>query len=60
MAVTRSPEIAARIRSLRNQGRPASGERFEHVEIGYNYRLSELHCALGVEQLKRIAAILAL
>lgn len=60
MAVTHRPEIAARIRSLRNHGRAASAERFEHAEIGYNYRLSELHCALGVEQLKRIETILQL
>ncbi len=58
MAVTSNAEIAARIRSLRNQGRSASSERVEYSEVGYNYRLSELHCALGVEQLKRIEAIL--
>jgi perosamine synthetase len=60
MAVTQSPEIAMRIRSLRNHGRSASSGRFEHGELGYNYRLSELHCALGVEQLARIEAILSL
>lgn len=60
MVVTRDPEIAGRIRALRNHGRPASGERFEHIELGYNYRLSELHCALGVTQLQRVADILFL
>ena len=60
MAVTQSPEMAMRIRSLRNQGRSASSGRFEHAELGYNYRLSELHCALGVQQLDRIEAILSL
>jgi perosamine synthetase len=58
IAVTQSPEIAARMRSLRNHGRVVTTEGFEYGEVGYNYRLSELHCALGVEQLKRVETIL--
>jgi perosamine synthetase len=56
--VTSKPEIAARVRSLRNHGREPAAEPHEYKEVGYNYRLSELHCALGVEQLKRIETIL--
>jgi perosamine synthetase len=56
--VTQNSAIATRVKSLRNQGRVAGADRCEHTELGYNYRLSELHCALGVEQLKRIEAIL--
>jgi perosamine synthetase len=56
--VTNDEKLAARLRSLRNQGRTPTGEWFEHHEIGYNYRLSELHAAMGIEQLKRIDAIL--
>ena len=56
--VTNNETLAARLRSLRNQGRTPTGEWFEHAEIGYNYRLSELHAAMGIEQLKRIDAIL--
>ena len=59
VVVTRDRSLAARIRSLRNQGRGGSSDWFEHQELGYNYRLSELHAAIGVEQLKRIDAILA-
>jgi len=51
---------AARLRQLRNQGRDASGDWLDHVEPGYNYRLSELACALGRVQLRRIDEILAL
>ncbi len=58
MVVTENAEIAARIRSLRNHGRSASANGSEHSELGYNYRLSELHCALGIEQLKRVESIL--
>ena len=54
------PAHAARLRQLRNQGRDASGNWFDHVEPGYNYRLSELACALGRVQLRRIDEILAL
>jgi len=57
--VTSDPEIARRARMLRNQGRRATGDWFEHEEIGYNYRISEINCALGIAQLRRIDEILA-
>ena len=50
---------AARLRSLRNQGRSGS-EWLDHREPGYNYRLSELACALGRVQLGRIDELLSL
>jgi perosamine synthetase len=56
--VTRNPVIAALVRSLRNQGRGDSDDWYEHAHLGYNYRLSEMQCALGIEQLKRIEPIL--
>jgi perosamine synthetase len=56
--VTNNAKIAAIAKQLRNQGRSATGEWLEHEELGYNYRISELNCALGVEQLKRIEPIL--
>jgi len=49
----------ARLRSLRNQGR-AGPEWLDHAEPGYNYRLSDMACALGRAQLSRIDEILAL
>jgi perosamine synthetase len=52
-------EYAARLRSLRNQGRTGS-DWLDHAEPGYNYRLSELACALGRVQLSRIDEILNL
>jgi len=58
IVVTNDARIAAQARKLRNQGRGAAGEWLEHEELGYNYRIAELNCALGVEQLKRIDAIL--
>ena len=58
MIVTHDAELAARLRALRNQGRTGS-DWFDHQELGYNYRLSELACALGIAQMQRIDAILA-
>ena len=59
MVVTRNPALADRIRALRNQGRYPSDDWLQHSELGYNYRLSELACALGLAQLQRIDSILA-
>ena len=58
MVVTQDPRIASKIRALRNQGRTDTSDWFQHSEIGYNYRLPEMSCALGISQLKRIDAIL--
>jgi perosamine synthetase len=54
------PAHAARLRSLRNQGRQSNGGWLDHAEPGYNYRLSELACAMGRVQLSRIDEMLAL
>jgi perosamine synthetase len=57
--VTQNESLAARVRSLRNHGRSESADWLQHAELGYNYRLSELHAALGVAQMQRIDSILA-
>lgn len=56
--VTNDTRFAKDCRSWRNQGRDDSGEWLNHVNIGYNYRLNEMSCALGIEQLKKINFIL--
>jgi len=58
IVVTDDDAIAAQAKILRNQGRNANSEWFEHVELGYNYRLSDINCAVGIEQLKRLESIL--
>ncbi len=41
--------------SLRNQGRSAhQGTWLGHERLGYNYRLSDINCALGLAQLSRL------
>lgn len=59
MIVTDSSHIAGLCRSLRNQGRAEGFGWLCHARLGYNYRLSDLHCALGVAQLERIDSLLA-
>jgi len=60
MVTTHSKEEWHLIRSLRNQGRPEPGGWLEHVRLGFNYRLSDIACALGIGQLERFQEILAL
>jgi perosamine synthetase len=58
MVVTRHAAVAKKMRALRNQGRHETDDWFQHTELGFNYRLSEIHCALGIAQTKRIDKIL--
>jgi perosamine synthetase len=58
MLVTNNQEIAILCRSMRNQGRDESSTWLSHVRLGYNYRLSELHSALGLAQLQRLPELL--
>ena len=53
------PGVKARIDSERNQGRAADMGWLDHDRLGYNYRLSEIACALGLAQLERLDAMLA-
>lgn len=63
MAVTENGELASHMRRFRNHGidsdhraREASGAHaYDMIELGYNYRLSDLQCALGLAQLTRLA-----
>ncbi len=54
MVVTDDDNLAAMARSLRNQGRGDSGAWLAHERLGYNYRLSDINCALGITQLGRM------
>ena len=66
MVITNSKNIADKVRQLRSHGmlkslksRYASGYPwvFDILEPGYNYRLDEIRCALGISQLRRVAKI---
>ena len=64
MAVTNSAELAARMRLLRSHGvtrdpglmkSPSQGPwYYEQIELGYNYRMTDIQAALGTSQMQRI------
>ena len=58
-AVVTDDETTAKLcRSWRNQGRGESGAWLQHERLGYNYRLSDINCALGIAQVERLHEIL--
>jgi len=58
--LTDDKKIAYLCRSMRNQGRGDNDGWLCHERLGYNYRLDELSCALGIAQLERLEEILDL
>lgn len=58
LVVAKDRGVGARVRRLRNQGRDPSAGWLGNVELGYSFRQSELHCALGLSQLRRIESAL--
>ena len=69
MAVTNDPELAAKLRLLRTHGItrdpalmrhvPDGGWYYEQIDLGFNYRITDLQAALGNSQLSRIEGFLA-
>lgn len=67
MVTTSDDALATRLRTFRNHGitrdsrqRELAGDWFyEMAELGFNYRLPDIACALGLSQLQRIEANLA-
>lgn len=59
MILTNREDLAATCRSLRNQGRRETTNWLEHADVGYNYRISDINCALGLAQLSRLDEMLA-
>jgi perosamine synthetase len=64
MVTTNNPELARRLRLFRNHGidlearvRQHQGKGqwyYEMTELGYNYRLTDIGCALGLSQLRKL------
>ncbi len=55
--LTSDDDVANRIRHLANQAK-VSGT-FVHDVVGYNYRISNLHAAVGLAQLKRLPELIS-
>jgi len=60
VVTTHSEEEWRRLRSLRNQGRAYEGGGwFHHVQLGFNYRWTDVQAAIGLAQLEKLDEILA-
>ncbi len=67
MVTTNDSKLAERLRIFRNHGldsdareRQARGQwHYDMVALGYNYRLSDIGCALGLSQLRKLDSNLA-
>ena len=59
MILTDDEALADACVSLRNQGRGKNSGWLAHERLGYNYRLSDINCALGLVQLSRLDEIKA-
>ena len=67
MAITGDAAMAAHMRRFRNHGidsdhrsREAAGAHaYDMAELGFNYRLPDVQCALGLAQLKRLSGWVA-
>jgi dTDP-4-amino-4,6-dideoxygalactose transaminase len=59
MVALDSRELKARVDSERNQGRAPDMDWLDHDRLGFNYRLSDVACAIGIAQLARLERMLA-
>jgi perosamine synthetase len=57
--VAPTAELKERLDSERNQGRAPDMGWLDHDRLGFNYRLDDLSCALGLAQLERLDDLLA-
>ncbi len=64
MVVTDDPELAEKMRRFRNHGINTDHRcremlatfHYDMEELGYNYRISDIQCALGISQLNKLAS----
>lgn len=62
VVTTDDPRLAQRLRLFRNHGLSSDAKErqekgvffYEMVELGYNYRLTDIQCALGLSQLAKV------
>ena len=67
MVTTDDEDMAARMRIFRNHGitndhreRELQGSfRYEMVDLGYNYRITDIQCVLGLSQLKKLPSFIS-
>lgn len=54
MILTDARDISEKARMIRNQGQSS---QYKHEIISYNFRMTDIQAAIGIEQLKRIEAL---
>jgi UDP-4-amino-4,6-dideoxy-N-acetyl-beta-L-altrosamine transaminase len=69
MALTNDPELAGRMALLRSHGITRDADKMTHapdgpwyyqqVDLGFNYRMTDLQAALGLSQMERLDAYVA-
>jgi dTDP-4-amino-4,6-dideoxygalactose transaminase len=57
--VVRSPAVKQRIDRLRHHGISRTATNYEVAELGWNYRLPDINCALGISQLNKLDRFVA-
>ncbi len=57
--VSGDPDVKRRVDSERNQGRSPDMGWLDHDRLGFNYRLSDIACAIGLAQLERLDTLLS-
>lgn len=55
MITTNDSKLAENLRLLKNHGQIA---QYNHIMLGYNYRMTEMQGAMGIEQLKKLPDII--
>jgi len=60
MLVTDREDIYRRVLTLRDHGRAPGAKMFWNAEVAYKYKMSSVQAALGLAQLERIDALVAL
>jgi perosamine synthetase len=58
MVIAGDPELAARLKLVKGQGQSLT-RRYWHVELGFNYRMTNICAAIGLAQIERLPEILA-
>jgi perosamine synthetase len=58
MITTNDNELFEIANSIRNHGREKTKWGYEHGRIGYNYRMTDISAAIGLEQLKKLPSFL--
>ncbi len=55
--LTDDEDLYRELKSITNQGRSDDGAWLVHSRLGFNYRLSDVHAAIGVAQIERLDAM---